>query len=101
MKAYFSIPCVFAESKHRKEKVVTQYVSTGDLIRANLLKQINSPLLHTISESEPEDVVPTTFSRIFDPFAQVITEDKQHQVFDDWGVALPPTRLLMLIVEFL
>ena len=70
-------PCVHAESKYRKERVNTQYVSTGDLIRANLLRTIKSDLMHTIAEDEPEDVVPNASSRIFDPFAQVITEDMQ------------------------
>lgn len=77
MKTFKTLPCKFATSNFRKERVHTEYVSTGDLIRANLLKKISSPLLHTISDDEPADLVPAASSRVYDPFAQVITEDMQ------------------------
>lgn len=67
----------YAPSEFRKEKTPVEYVSTGDLIRANLLRKIDSPLLHRISDDEPEDLVPPATGRVYDPFAQVIDVEKQ------------------------
>lgn len=57
----------YEPSEFRKERVRVTYNSTGDLLRAGVLRKIDSPLLHTITEDEPEDLVPRATSRVFDP----------------------------------
>lgn len=66
-----------APSEFRKTPVRREYCSTGDLIRANLLRKVDSPLMHVISDDEPLDKVPPSVGRVYDPFAQMIEVGKQ------------------------
>lgn len=64
-KEYKKLSIVRIESKLRKEREDVRYKSTGDLIRAGLMKTIDSPFLHTISEDMAEDRVPPMQGRGF------------------------------------
>lgn len=65
-KTYKKLSVVHVDSKLRKEREMVRYKSTGDLIRAGLMKTIDSPLLHTIVDDMSEDRVPPMKGRGFD-----------------------------------
>lgn len=79
-KEYKAKPFKKVPSKYDKERVSITKTNVGLQIAAGLLRKRDIGALRTIIEDEPADKMPTMdspdFSRIHDPFAQVIDSSR-------------------------